>query len=319
MKTMSRVFGTMLALTLAVPAVGASEERVGVATTVVGPVTIARVATPPAPLKFKDDLFLNDRVATGDKGFARMLLGGKAIVTARENSVITITEAPGVSTVDLVSGRISVAVDKSKMRPGEVVEIKTPNAVAGIRGTIVIAETVGNASVITVLRGLVDVYRRDPLSGNPIGPATPVGVRESVTVRANVLPARPQPVTVEKAHRLSNDFTPPVQPVSAGSTLPVAEEVTRAKDVLGTLTNGNSGRSDGTAARLDKVSAKVDRGEGIGNGNGQGNGAPTAAAPTPTTPILAPAPLPATPIVTVNPRADIVQQQKVLKDLLKKN
>src|SRR5256886_4737514 len=182
--TMTRVLGMLLALTIAIPAVASAQERVGVATTVVGPVTITHEATSPAPLKFKDDVLLNDRVTTGDKGFARMLLGGKAIVTGRERSVITIIEVPGVSTIDLVSGRISVAVDKSRMRPGEVVEIKTPNAVSGIRGTIVVAEVVGGVSTITVLRGLVDVYRRDPVTGNAVGPATPVSVRESITVKA---------------------------------------------------------------------------------------------------------------------------------------
>ena len=98
-----------------------------------------------------------------------MLLGGKAIVTARERSVVTITEVPGLSTIDVVSGRVSVAVDKSRMRPGEIVEIKTPNAVSGIRGTIVVAEVSGGVSTITVLRGLVDVYRRDPATGNAVG------------------------------------------------------------------------------------------------------------------------------------------------------
>ena len=234
--TMTRVLGMLLAFTIAIPAVASAQERVGIATTVEGPVTITHATTSPVPLKFKDDVLLNDRVTTGDKGFARMLLGGKAIVTARERSVITITEVPGVSTIDLVSGRISVAVDKSRMRPGEVVEIKTPNAVSGIRGTIVVAEVVGGVSTITVLRGLVDVYRRDPVTGNAVGRATPVGVRESITVKAGPgpLPARPQSISVDNARRLSNDFTAPVRPLSPASPI-VTDEVTRATNLLGTL------------------------------------------------------------------------------------
>jgi hypothetical protein len=246
--TMTWVVGTLVALTISIPAVAHSQERVGVATTVVGPVTITHVAASPAPLKFKDDVLLNDRVTTGDNGFARMLLGGKAIVTARERSIITITEAPGVSTIDLVSGRISVAVDKSRVRPGEVVEIKTPNAISGIRGTIVVAEVNGGVSTITVLRGLVDVYRRDPATGKAVGPATPVGVRESVTVKGGVLPARPQSVSADNARRLSSDFTAPVHPISPGSTMPVAEEVTRATNLIGTLTGGTPGAGVGAPA-----------------------------------------------------------------------
>jgi hypothetical protein len=243
--TMTRALGTLLALTISMPAAAWSQERVGVATTVVGPVTIMHVAASPAPLKFKDDVLLNDRVTTGDNGFARVLLGGKAIVTARERSTITITEAPGVSTIDLTSGRIAVAVDKSRMRPGELVEIKTPNAISGVRGTIVVAEVLNGISTITVLRGLVDVYRRDPATGNAIGPATPVGVRESVTVKANVLPTRPQTISVDHARNLSNDFAAPVRPVSPTNTNSVAAEVTRATDLIQSLSGGTS------AAKVD--------------------------------------------------------------------
>jgi hypothetical protein len=95
----------------------------------------------------------------------RILFGGKATVTAREHSVLVITERPGASTVNLSSGSIAVAVDKTRMRKGEVVEIRTPNAVAAIRGTVVVAEVTpvgaGSRSIITVLRGLIDVTQLD--------------------------------------------------------------------------------------------------------------------------------------------------------------
>jgi len=246
-RTMTRVL-SVLALAMSMPAVAAGQARVGVATTVVGPVTVTRVAAPPAPLKFKDDVLLNDRIATGDKAFARMLLGGKAVVTAREHSVVTISEVPGLSTIDLASGRISVAVDKSRMRPGEGVEIKTPNAVSGIRGTIVVAEVAGGVSTITVLRGLVDVYRRDPATGKSIGAATPVGARESVTVKGSAIPARPHRISAEQARTLSNDFTAPVQPVSPANAM-VTDEVSRASGLAGGLTGGSMAKTDVAATK----------------------------------------------------------------------
>jgi len=70
--------------------------KAGVVTTLEGNVTVTRVALPqPQPLKFKDDVFVNDKVTTGDKAIARMLLGGKAVVTVRERSRLTISEVPG--------------------------------------------------------------------------------------------------------------------------------------------------------------------------------------------------------------------------------
>jgi hypothetical protein len=314
--TMTRLL-SLLALATSMPAVAVAQERVGVATTVVGPVTVTHVATSPAPLKFKDDVLLNDRVATGDNAFARMLLGGKAIVTARERSIVTITEAPGVSTIDLASGRISVAVDKSRMRPGEVVEIKTPNAVSGIRGTIVVAEVAGDVSTITVLRGLVDVYRRDPASGQAVGSATPVGVRESVTVKANVLPARPQPISVDHARKLAKEFTTPVQPVSPATTI-TADEVSRAKALIGALTDGQSVTAIPT--QIDPLAARTETPTTSGmlpppTALAPNSPLPTApivgavpTAPLPTAPIVSPlptTPLPTAPIVSPLPTAPL--------------
>ena len=69
-----------------------AQARVGVVTNVEGTATVARASLPEAqPLRFKDDLFLRDRITTGERSFVRVLLGGKATVTARERSILTIT------------------------------------------------------------------------------------------------------------------------------------------------------------------------------------------------------------------------------------
>jgi hypothetical protein len=69
---------------------------VGVVTRLEGTVTAARASSPqPVALKFKDGVFVNDRIVTGDQSVVRMLLGGKAVVTVRERSSLTITEVPG--------------------------------------------------------------------------------------------------------------------------------------------------------------------------------------------------------------------------------
>src|SRR5258705_10361637 len=116
----------------------AQAQPVGVVTTLTGEATLARTALPaPVALKFKDDVFERDRISTGEKSIVRVLLGGKAIVTVRELSVVTITEEPGRATVDLSSGKIGLSVAKQRMRPGETLEIRTPNAVAAVRATVI--------------------------------------------------------------------------------------------------------------------------------------------------------------------------------------
>ena len=159
---------------------------VGVVTTLAGTVTVARASLPaPLPLHFKDDVFVRDHIATAEKSVVRVLLGGKALVTVRELSSLTIKEETGRSTVDLASGKIAMGVVRQRMRPGEVIEIRTPNAIASIRGTVLAVEllpvpggTTGARSYTTkvhVLHGLVEVS--DP--NNPGAPAVQVGALHS--------------------------------------------------------------------------------------------------------------------------------------------
>ena len=159
---------------------------VGVVTTLAGTATVARATLPsPQPLRFKDDVFVRDRISTAEKSIVRVLLGGKALVTVRELSALTITEETGRSTVDLASGKIAMGVVRRRMRPGEVIEIRTPNAIAAVRGTVLVVELTREAggsggaprytTKVHVLHGLVEVS--DP--NNPGAPTAMVGALES--------------------------------------------------------------------------------------------------------------------------------------------
>ena len=187
----------------------AETKAVGVVASLQGTATVQRASTPhPAPLRFKDDVFVRDRITTGERSVVRILFGGKATVTAREHSVLVITERPGASTVNLTTGRIAVAVDKTRVKPGEIVEIRTPNAVAAIRGTVVVAEVTpdlgGSRSTITVLRGLIDVARLDA-SGWAVGRAVDVGALQQITVTRTLSPI--QTITPDDAKQLSRGFS----------------------------------------------------------------------------------------------------------------
>ncbi len=70
-------------------------------TTLAGDATVARASlSTPRALRFKDDVFLRDRISTAERSIVRVLLGGKALVTVRELSALTITEDTGRSTID---------------------------------------------------------------------------------------------------------------------------------------------------------------------------------------------------------------------------
>jgi hypothetical protein len=176
-------------------------QRAGVVTILEGQATVKRVALPdPIPLKFKDDVFVRDRVETGEKSLVRMLLGGAALVTIRARSVATITEIPGKSTINLDSGKISLAVARDKLRPGDSLEIRTVNAVAAIRGTVVVAEvhrassdaaSSAQQAVTTnfhVLRGTIAAHNLDPTTGAPLTTPQPVSAGQSFTAAGTGAP-----------------------------------------------------------------------------------------------------------------------------------
>ena len=225
----------LVAVVAMLPSAAIAESiRAGVVTTLEGTATVTRAAlSEPAPLRFKDDVLVNDRITTHERSFARILLGGKALVTVRERSALTITEVPGTSTIDLGLGRIAVAVTKEKMRPGESIAIRTPNGIAAVRGTVVIAEVVrlrtrlGGTpvfrSTITVLRGLVELTPLDQGSGRPVGSPMNVGSLESVRLSDSITP-RPRTLTPEAAERVADDFKVTVKGVHQPESAAIMKE-----------------------------------------------------------------------------------------------
>ena len=195
------------------------QEKTGIVTALEGHVTSARVAAPqPIQLKFKDDVYRNDRITTGDRSLARMLLGGKAVVTVRERSVITITEVPGKSTIDLVAGKIGLAVAKERMRPGEQIEVKTPNAVAAVRGTVIVAEVQSTTAqagasasgIVThfyVLRGAIDAFQFVPGTTTAVGGPLRVNTLQSFTA-AGSAPPRVDPITPDQVAQITAGLAP---------------------------------------------------------------------------------------------------------------
>ena len=257
-----------LALVLIPPATvqAASPEGAGVATAVTGEVTVSHAVSPaPQPLHFKDEVFYRDRISTAARSLARLLLGKKALVTVRELSELQLIDQAGTSTVQLALGKIAIGVARQRMRPGETVEIRTQNAVAAIRGTVVVAETLtppGASLPVTrlhVLSGYIDVTT----PGNPGAPPLRLVAPSSLTVAGNTMD-RPVPLNAAARAALLSDLQP-TQPLP-----------TR---VLGGLVRGEQARAAGLARIISG-----DRSGGGGLVDVQGPPADVEAPATPATP-----------------------------------
>jgi hypothetical protein len=267
--------------------IASSEEmRAGVVTGIQGTARVTRASlAEPRDLGFKDDVYLRDQIVTGDASMARILLGGKALLTVRERSIVTITEVPGVSTVSVTSGRAAVNVMKDRMRPGDSVEIVTPNATAAIRGTIVVAEVdpdpAGTRSTITVLRGLIDVTQNDG-AGRAVGSPVSVSALQQVMALGNGL-SPVQPISRQTADRLANDFKMGLRAAPAAPSM-VQSEIDRAvQQVVSTKdtskdTSKDSGDKPTDSAKGDSKSSDGKGGDtktagGSNGGSGGGSSA----------------------------------------------
>ncbi len=191
-----------------------SEDSAGVVTTVNGNATLTRAAkrAQPVSLRMRDEIFVRDRIHTQSHSLVRVLLGGKALITVRELSVLTVTEEANRVTVDLQSGKVGVAVVKGRMRPGEVIEIRSPNAIASVRGTVFVVDVdplpAGKSAAATTTRihlfqGALDVSARHGAAQPPVR----LAAMQSMVVAGNALGAV-RPLSREMVAALTADLKP---------------------------------------------------------------------------------------------------------------
>jgi hypothetical protein len=193
-----------------------SDESAGIVTAVNGDATLLRAvaAAQPVSLRMRDEIFVHDRIHTQERSLVRVLLGGKALITVRELSVLTVTEDAGRVTVDLQSGKIGVAVVKARMRPGEIIEIRTPNAAAAVRGTVFVVDvdpirpgqSAGGQTATTrvhLFHGALDVSARL----DPSNPTVRLAELQSVVVSGNTLGAI-KPISRDAVASLTTDLKP---------------------------------------------------------------------------------------------------------------
>jgi hypothetical protein len=213
----TNVFAIAVALLfVGLPAVAAaeSEQSAGVVTTINGDATLIRAvaAARPVSLQLRDEIHLRDRIHTQPRSLVRVLLGGKALLTVRELSVLTITEDAGRVTVDLQSGPIGVAVVKGRMRPGEVIEVRSPNATAAVRGTVFVVDVDpvpagGSAGPVTtrvhLFQGALDVSAHL----DPAQPAVQLAQMQSLVVTGNV-PGPVRALSRSEVAGLTSDLKP---------------------------------------------------------------------------------------------------------------
>lgn len=270
--------------TLIFAQVSSGPKPAGVVTNLAGAASVVRLAAAePSRLQFKDRVYAGDRISTAADSTVRVLLGGKALITIREFSNFTITEEPNRSTVNLASGSVTLAVARQRMKPGEQVDVRTPNAIAAVRGTVLLVEVeppaAGGAggeqsvSTFSVLKGSVEVScAAAGCSGNKI-----VHALEAVRVSGLQMGAV-EAISPARAASLAGRFHVPLQPMDSpddGNRQKMAkQEMSKAMALAAVLvTNSVSEQATGGEAKSSsrekaEGNAAAAPGQAVSSGDG---------------------------------------------------
>lgn len=124
---------------------------------------------------------LTERLEAREGFFARLLFGGRVMILAREGSLLSITEVAGATTIEVASGRVAVTVDRDKLHPEDVVEVRTPHAVVTVPSSTLVVEVAERSTFMAVGRS-VDVFRLDPVTGAAVEPPAVVGADSLLVV-----------------------------------------------------------------------------------------------------------------------------------------
>src|SRR5690242_7678991 len=255
-----------LALALAAPAAAQGTKPAGIVTTLQGTANVKRVVATQEqvfPLKFRAEVLPQDLVTTGDQSLARILLGGKAVVTVREHSSLRITDNGTTATVDISSGRIALAVAKERMKPGERIDVRTPNAVAGVRGTVLITEVGqltasaaeqpagGLTTRFTLLSGIVDVSLLDA-SGRPRGAGFTLNPLQSVGITGFTPPPPPRSITASQGQAAANAYKVNYKDAPGGTNSQITERQVEAATNAAAATAGGGPRGVDTITTIVK-------------------------------------------------------------------
>ena len=270
---------------LLLPAIASAQQPrpAGVVTGLKGQATVARATQPrPLRLQFKDDVFFQDTVTTERGAVVKVLLGGKALVTIRELSDFTIIEGANKATVNLGLGRLALETLRRLMAPGEEFEVRTPNAIAAVRGSFVIVDVAMVSGVPATTVYALQITAPVTVTSLVTGVSVTLPPNSAVSLQGLGAGARMGPVVPippDQARELAKTADVPRQDqhntrAPANLTAQIGNIKTQEAAQLAAALGGGAGTTVQTAdASLQGASAGVTTG-------GQGQGPPGTGLPT---------------------------------------
>lgn len=214
---------------------GQTPDRIGTVLAVQGTAEVqTQNATTWEALRFRDAIYLNDTVRTVDNGQVKVLLRDETILTLAERSEMRFTEFlltqnQRRTLVDLAVGKLRV-LTTTFFGGGSAVEVRTPNTVAGVRGTIFV--------VIFTPPDVTEVISFDrEVSARHLNPAIPEIEMLPPNFSTRIMGSRPP----ERATELS-----PAERQALEQDMQTTEQVPAEVQPTGRRERGRSARGEGT-------------------------------------------------------------------------
>ncbi len=186
---------TMSILAGALPA--AAQQNIGKIVSIVGDVDITSIAGGGKFVPQMGDMVTDDhRIRTGNRSYAELLLGDGSKLFVREVTVLNLSglkmaEADPPTRIQVITGKLRITMKKT-FRSRSLV-LRTPTAVAGVRGTDFGVVAGRQETKLVVFEGQVEVAS----SNQDLIKAYVVKEREEVSVKKDAPPTAPRIVPAE--------------------------------------------------------------------------------------------------------------------------
>jgi hypothetical protein len=189
---------------------------------VAGSVDIMRGgALPAVPARNGEQVSSGDLVRTKSNGFAEVVYGDGTVLRISQRSRVDIGEhfsgnSPNSGGVRLTRGKVQAIVDLNNVKSSgtgpKKFEIRTPNAIAGVRGTDFYVSHERSTTGIMVKSGTV--YSFNPNNPGRIVTLTPWTV---TTITGRHAPAPPRPAMRQEIQRMEQGMTQPSSSSGGGA------------------------------------------------------------------------------------------------------
>jgi len=141
------------------------------------------------------DLEPGDEVRTGESSGAEVLISSTGIVSVRENSVFRL-EAPSAGATELRMDRGALLLRWRPSGQSSSLQVRTPNAVAAVRGTEFAVESEGGDAPTTV-----GVFEEGRVAASNDAGEVELGPGTETTCAAGAAPEAPRPLRVMLKYR----------------------------------------------------------------------------------------------------------------------